>query len=76
MGIEIRGTTGKIYTDQTGLLPVTSRKHTKYVFVLYCYDTNEIITEPLNDRRGKNLRAQKNFMINQPTVDSKQKQIE
>ena len=34
--IEATGTSGKIYTDQTGRFTVTTRKGKKYVFVLYC----------------------------------------
>ena len=48
-GIEVTITQGNINTDQTGRFPVTSRKRKKYVFVLYYYDTNAIITEPLKD---------------------------
>ena len=42
-------TIGKVYTDQTGRFPVTSSKGTKYIFVLYSYDTNAILMEPLRD---------------------------
>ena len=55
LGIEMNGTTGKIYTDQTGSFPVTSRKGTKDVFVLYCYEANEIIIETLEDRKVKEI---------------------
>ena len=46
-------TPGKIYRDQTGRFSVTSRKITKYMFVLYCYDVNKIITKLLKNRTGK-----------------------
>ena len=46
-GIEVTATQRKIYTDQTGCFPVASKKVKKYVFVLYCYDANVIISEPL-----------------------------
>ena len=39
--------TGKIYTDQTGRFPVTSRKGNKYILVTYHYDSNTIHAEPL-----------------------------
>ena len=42
-GIYMKGTPGKIYTDQTVRFAVTSRKGTKFVFVLYFYDSNTII---------------------------------
>ena len=51
--IEVTGKPWKIYTDQTGRLAVKSRKGTKSVFVLYCYDANAIIAEPLKGRTGK-----------------------
>ena len=44
--------TGKIYTDQTGRFPVTSSNGHQYVLVLYDYDTNGILTEPLKNRTG------------------------
>ena len=75
-GIEVTITQGNINTDQTGRFPVTSRKCKKYVFVLYYYDTNAIITEPLKDITGKEiLRAYKRFTINNPIVDSNQQHI-
>jgi hypothetical protein len=40
----------KIYTDQTGRLPVISSKGNKYIMVLYEYDGNAILTEPIKNR--------------------------
>ena len=54
-GIEVTDTPRKIYTDQNGRLPVISSKGTKYVFVLYWYDANVIISENLKDRTGKTI---------------------
>ena len=34
--------TGKFYTDQTVLFPITSRKGNKYILVAYYYDSNTI----------------------------------
>ena len=39
--------TGKISTYQTGSFPNTSSRGRKYVMVLYDYDSNAIISEPL-----------------------------
>ena len=50
IGIEVTGTPGKIYTDQTLRFLVTCIKGTKYLFVLCYYYVNAIITEPLKDR--------------------------
>jgi hypothetical protein len=47
--------TGKIYTDQTGRFPVTSSRGNKYILVLYNYDTNAILTEPLKNRTGNEI---------------------
>ena len=46
---------GRIYTDQTGRFPHHSSKGTKYVMVLYCYDANAILTEPLKNRTEAEL---------------------
>lgn len=42
--------TGQIYTDLTGRFPVQSSKGNKYVFVLYDYDSNAILSEALKNR--------------------------
>ena len=41
---------GKISTNQTGRFPVTSSRGIKYLIVLYDYDSNAIIAEPLKSR--------------------------
>ena len=46
---------GKIYTDQTGMFPVTSSKGNKYILLSYHYDSNTIHAEPLNTRLGLDL---------------------
>ena len=51
--IEVTVAPGNIYTRQTGRFPVTSIKGKKYVFVLYCYEYNSIITESLKYITGK-----------------------
>ena len=40
--------TGKIFTDLTGHFPVTSSKGNKYIMLLYHYDTNVILVEPMS----------------------------
>ena len=40
--------TGTLYTEATGALPVVSLKGNQYYFVVYDYDTNVILLEPLN----------------------------
>ena len=48
-------TTGKIFTDQTGQFPVQSETGNKYVFVLYDYNSNAILAEPIKNRKGQSL---------------------
>ena len=33
----------KIYTDQTGIFPMTSSRRKKYVIIMYVYDANAIL---------------------------------
>jgi hypothetical protein len=42
-------------TDLPGRYPVTSRKGNKYMFVLYDYDSNLIISEPIKSRNASDL---------------------
>jgi hypothetical protein len=46
---------GEIYTDQTGRFPVISSKGNKYIMVLYEYDGNPILEEPLKNRAAPEL---------------------
>ena len=70
MGIETTGTAGNIYTDKTKLFSVKSGKDNKFVFVLYCYDAEEIIIETLKDKRRKEiLRDCKKIIGIYPTED-------
>ena len=45
--------TGKTFSDQTGALPVPSTKGNKYLLVVYAYDANAIIAEPIPSRTAK-----------------------
>ena len=47
--------TGKIYTDQTGCLPVTSIHGSKYLMVLYNHDSNAILVKPLQSQNEHEL---------------------
>jgi hypothetical protein len=47
--------TGKVYTDQTGAFPTTSSNGNKYMLVMYHYDTNAILVEPLKTRHGNEI---------------------
>ena len=48
---------GKIYSDQTGRLPLTSSKGNRYVMIVYDNDSNAILAEPLKLRSAENLLA-------------------
>jgi hypothetical protein len=37
----------KPITDQTGRFPITSSRGSKYIMVVYDYDSNAILTKPL-----------------------------
>jgi hypothetical protein len=46
---------GTIYTDQTGRFPVVSSKGNKYIMILYDYDINAILSQPIKDRTAPEL---------------------
>ena len=45
----------KIYTDQTGIFPVTSSKGNKYIMVAFEEDSNNIMAEPMKYRKNSEL---------------------
>ena len=47
--------TGKVYTYLTGRFPVTSDRGIQYILVLYAYDTNETLVEPIKTRRDADM---------------------
>jgi hypothetical protein len=47
--------TGKMYSDITGRFPVQSSRGHKYIFVLYDYDSNAILVEPLKSRAAAEI---------------------
>jgi hypothetical protein len=46
---------GQIYTDQTGRFPVLSSKGNKYIMILYDYESNAIMAQPIKDRTAPEL---------------------
>jgi hypothetical protein len=46
---------GQIYTDQTGRFPVASSKGNRYIMILYDYDSNAILAQPIKDRTAPEL---------------------
>jgi hypothetical protein len=53
---------GQIYTDQTGRFPVVSSKGNKYIMVLYDYDSNAILAQPIKNRTAPELLKAFQFM--------------
>jgi hypothetical protein len=46
---------GQIYTDQTGRFPVVSSKGNNYIMIVYDYDSNVILSQPIKDRTAPEL---------------------
>ena len=53
----------KIYTDQTGRFPITSSTGSKYCFVLYSFDANEILVEPIKNRSASESLRSHNKLV-------------
>eukprot|EP00957_Ditylum_brightwellii_P178887 13626077-Ditylum_brightwellii.AAC.1 len=47
--------TGKIFMDQTGQFPILSPRGYQYIYVLYDYDSNAILAEPIRNRTEEEL---------------------
>jgi hypothetical protein len=60
---------GQIHSDQICRFPTTSAKANKYVLVLYDYDTNNILTEPMKIRGHREMVIAYNKIIIQELVD-------
>jgi hypothetical protein len=52
---EIPSPTGAIASDQTGRFPVISASGMQYLIVIYDYDSNAILAEPLMNRTAKEI---------------------
>ena len=53
----------KMYSDQTGIFPVTSYRGMQYIMVLYDLDSNAILVEPMRNRTsGEMLTAYKTLV--------------
>jgi hypothetical protein len=53
---------GQIYTDQTGRFPVVSSKGKKYIMILYDYDSNAILAQPIKYQTAPELLKAFQFM--------------
>jgi hypothetical protein len=61
-------TSGQIHSDLTGRFPTTFAKGNKYVLVVYDYDTNNVLTEPMKSRGDHGMVRAYNKLI-QELVD-------
>ena len=53
--LELAPGNGHTFSDQTGKFPGTSSRGFKYIFVMYDYDGNSILTEPIKNRSEQEL---------------------
>ena len=53
---------GRVYTDQTGRFPFTYSSGHKYICILYAYDSNAILAEPIKSRTGTDILRAYNKM--------------
>ena len=49
--------TDKIYSDLTGKFPIQSALSNKYILIVYHYDANSILADPLKDRTAKSIAS-------------------
>jgi hypothetical protein len=47
--------TGKMYSDQTGRMVTPSTKGNNYIFIMYDYDSNAILAEPIRNRKAESI---------------------
>ena len=59
--------TGKIHSDQTGRFTIQSSSGNKYMMVIYAYDPNAILVEPLPDRSKESIMQPYQKIIQQLT---------
>jgi hypothetical protein len=52
---EIISPTGQIYTDLPGRFPVSSNRGNQYIYILYDYDSNAILAEPMKNRSDRKM---------------------
>ena len=46
---------GKIYSDLYGSSPITPRKLSIYIYIMYVYDFNAILTTAMKNRNNKEM---------------------
>ena len=53
--VDIQPITGKTYSDLTGRFPTISSRGNQYIFIMYDYDSNAILAEPMKNRTSPEL---------------------
>jgi len=48
-------TSERTYSDQTCAFPIQSSRGNKYIFIMYAYDANAIMVEPIKSRQAKTI---------------------
>jgi hypothetical protein len=48
-------TTERTYSDQTGAFPIKSSRGNQYIFIMYSYDANAIMVEPIKSRQARTI---------------------
>jgi hypothetical protein len=55
--------THQIYTYLTGRFPTTSLSENKYILILYDYDSNSVLSDPMENRGDKDIVRAFNLLI-------------
>ena len=53
--VDLQPITGKTYSDLTGRFPTISSRGNQYIFIMYDYDSNAILAEPIRNRTGPEI---------------------
>ena len=54
--VAMHETRGQVHSDLTGRFPIPSSAGNQYILIVYDYDSNNIIMEPVNNRAAATLR--------------------
>jgi hypothetical protein len=55
--------TNQIYSDLTGRLPTTSLSGNKYILIMYDYDRNSVLSDPMKHRGDKEIVQAFDYLI-------------
>jgi hypothetical protein len=55
--------TNQIYTDLTGRFPTISLSGNKYILILYHYDSNRVLSDPIKNRGDKDMVSAFDLLI-------------